>query len=222
MSQPKYRAVIFDLDGTLLDTLDDLMEAINEALSQQGFPCRTREEVRTFVGNGLGMLVHRALPPVQREDEEISRQTLTALKTYYASHNNVFTRPYEGIQTMLRALKEKGLRLAIVSNKNDPNVKELTRVYFPDTIELAAGESPTVRRKPNPDMVRLVMETFGVTPEETLYVGDSEVDIQTAANAGIPCAIVTWGFRTRAELRAAGAGEMWDTPEQLTRMILGE
>ena len=214
----KYDTVIFDLDGTLLDTLDDLTAAVCHSLAENGYPSRTREEVRTFVGNGIGRLMSRALPKDARVDEDTEHRVLDSFVRYYAAHNNDATRPYPGIPEMMKTLDEHGVRMAIVSNKNDPNVKSLNEQYF--GLPLAVGEQPGIRRKPYPDSVKHVMDVWKCDPEHTLYVGDSEVDVETARNAGIPCAAVLWGFRTHEQLAAAGAECMIGTPEELVRLIL--
>ena len=216
-----YDTVIFDLDGTLLHTLEDLMLSVNHALSGRTKVRRSLEEVRGFVGNGVGQLIHRALPASADGDEEAFQETLQAFKSYYARHNNDTTAPYDGIEALLDRLHQAGVRQAIVSNKNDPNVKALTRDYFSRWIPLAVGEQEGVRRKPAPDTVLKVMEEWGLKPSEVIYVGDSDVDVETARNAGVDCAAVCWGFRTEDELRAAGATALFHTPKQLGDYILG-
>lgn len=215
----RYDSVIFDLDGTLLDTLDDLAAAVNHALARKGYPTRTVQEVCRFVGNGVEKLVRRAVPADTDEAEILD--TLSVFKGYYARHNNDATAPYPGISELLVALKAEGVRMAIVSNKNDPNVKALARMYFPDTISLAVGEGNGVRPKPCPDTVLHVMNQWHCDPTRTLYVGDSDVDIQTAQNAGVDCASVCWGFRPEEELRQCGATVLIHTAEELQRLICG-
>lgn len=217
---PRYDTVIFDLDGTLLDTLDDLTAAVNHALRENGCPERTREEVCAFVGNGIGMLVRRAVPAGISQAEE--EAVLQAFKAYYALHNNDATAPYPGVCALLRALRAAGVTPAIVSNKNDPNVKALARTCFAGLIDIAVGEQPGVRRKPHPDSVLRVMELCHASPARTLYVGDSDVDVLTARNAGIDCAAVLWGFRDEACLRAAGAQRLFANAEGLQKYVLGE
>ena len=170
-----YSTVIFDLDGTLLNTLEDLTNATNQALRECGYPEHTMEDVKGFVGNGIGMLIRRALPPECDADPEAYEMTLQAFKRYYFLHNNDTTAPYPGIPELIDALQEKGLKLAVVSNKNDPNVKALCQYYFP-SIPLAVGEREGIRRKPEPDTVLHVMNEFGSAKCHTLYVGDSDVD----------------------------------------------
>ena len=215
----RYDTVIFDLDGTLLDTLQDLAAAVNYALHQQGYPPRTVQEVCRFVGNGVEKLMRRAVPAGLPEERIMA--ALAVFKDYYALHNNDATAPYPGIEALLDHLKARGVRMAIVSNKNDPNVKALARLYFPTTISMAGGEGGGVRAKPCPDTVLHVMNTWGCDPSRVLYVGDSDVDIQTARNAGVDCASVCWGFRPEQELRAAGATLLVHTAQELEAVVLG-
>lgn len=219
--QKRYDTVIFDLDGTLLDTLDDLAAAVNHALREGGYPERTRDEVRAFVGNGVAMLVKRAVPVWARDDEEAVAETLQAFKSYYAQHNNDATAPYPGIPALLDRLKAEGVTNAIVSNKNDPNVKALADIYFAGQVAHAVGDREGVPRKPHPDSVLHVMALCGADPARTLYVGDSDVDVVTARNAGIDCAAVLWGFRDEACLRGAGAEHVFATAEELGDFVLG-
>lgn len=190
-------AVIFDLDGTLLDTLEDLHAATNAVLTQFGYPCRSVEEVRRFVGNGAKQLIQQAVPEGERERVP---QVLTAFQRYYATHCDIRTRPYDGIPKMLNRLGEK-YPLAVVSNKPDSAVGALARIYFPHLY--ARGESADCPRKPAPDMVFKAMEALNA--ERCIYVGDSEVDVLTAQNANVPCLSVTWGFRDAEILKQAGA-----------------
>ena len=206
-------AILFDLDGTLLDTLGDLHSAVNHVLRQFGYPERSIQEVCRFVGNGAAQLMRLAVP------EGVDYQpVLAAFQTYYAAHCDILTAPYAGIPEALADLGEE-YPLAVVSNKPDRAVKELAKIYFPALY--ARGESADCPRKPAPDMVKLAMEALGV--ERCVYVGDSDVDILTAKNAGVPCLSVTWGFRQEAELRQAGATDFChnpkDLPEKLRAMI---
>lgn len=214
------RAVIFDLDGTLLNTLEDLTDSCNAALRQVGAPERTREEVRTFVGNGLGVLMQKALPNGTQNARY--EEALLALKNHYAHNWQNKTKPYEGVQDVLQTLFEKNIRLGIVSNKPDAQVKELAQLYFADFVptECAVGEHTGVRRKPAPDSVLKVLTVFGVPKEQCIYVGDSEVDIQTAANASLACISVTWGFREEAYLAEHGATQFARTASDLKNELL--
>lgn len=204
-------AIIFDLDGTLLDTLGDLHAATNAVLRQFGYPERTIEEVRQFVGNGAERLIRLAVP----EGEQGSvPQVLVAFQSYYAAHCDILTRPYDGIPEMLERLGEK-YPLAVVSNKPDIAVKELAKIYFPRLY--ARGESTGCPRKPAPDMVFKAMEALGA--ERCIYVGDSEVDVLTAKNARVPCISVTWGFRDVKTLEEAGAKYFCHRAEEISESI---
>ena len=215
-----YDAVIFDLDGTLLDTLDDLKSAVNYALDQMGFPSRTRKEVKAFVGNGVAKLMERAVPSGTSSQD--TARALSLFKSYYALHSKEMTAPYPGIPETLKALRDKGCKLAVVSNKFDAAVKALAQDYFPGLINLAAGENEAqgVPKKPDPAMVLQTLETIGVSPKQAVYVGDSDVDLQTAKNAGLPCISVTWGFRDRVFLLRHGAVTLIQTPEELLELCL--
>lgn len=204
---------IFDLDGTLLDTLQDLKASTNHALRSHGLPERTTEEVRQFVGNGVRKLIERAVP--ENTPQEVLEAVFADFRKHYMDHCLDATAPYPGIIDMLRRLKAQGKRMAIVSNKLDPAVKELNERFFKEYIDLAVGESDTVRRKPAPDMVNTILQTLGITKEEMVYVGDSEVDLQTARNAGVRCISVLWGFRDKEILIANGATTFAKTPEEI-------
>jgi len=212
----RYRLIAFDLDGTLLDTLDDLTGAANAVLSVYGLPARTREEVRTFIGNGIEMLMRRCAAPAPYKAD-----MLTTFKKEYIAHCKDKTAPYEGILPLLATLKEKGFALAVLSNKADFATKKLVQDYFGDYITLAVGENEAagVRKKPAPDALFSVMEEVGVTPRETLYVGDSEVDILTAKAAGVDCVSVLWGFKDEAFLRENGATTLVASPEELLERL---
>jgi phosphoglycolate phosphatase len=202
-------AVLFDLDGTLLDTLGDLHQAVNHVLRQFGYPERSIREVCCFVGNGAAQLMRLAVP--EGADWE---PALDAFQTYYAAHCDVLTRPYDGISAVLAQLQAQ-YALAVVSNKPDRAVKELAKIYFPTLY--ARGESADCPRKPAPDMVHKAMQALGV--QRCVYVGDSDVDILTARNAGVPCISVTWGFRSEEFLREAGGTCFCHSPADLPAMI---
>ncbi len=212
-----YQALVFDLDGTLLDTLDDLTDAVNAAMQSVGLAARTKTEVCSFVGNGIAKLIERAVG----EYVDKAQPALAYFKEYYALHCADKTKPYEGILPLLQALKDRGVKTAVVSNKADFAVKSLSKDYFDGLLLAAVGENEAlgVRKKPAPDSLIAVMEYLGVTPEQTLYVGDSEVDIQTAKNAGVDCACVTWGFREKAFLKENGGTRFVDKPNEL--LIIG-
>lgn len=211
----RYDAVVFDLDGTLLDTLDDLKNAVNYALGEMGFPQRSREEVKAFVGNGVARLMERSVPAGTSPQDTAT--ALTVFKSYYGPHSKDNTAPYPGIPEALKALREAGCKLAVVSNKFDAAVKDLARDYFPGLMDLAAGENEAngVPKKPDPTMVLQTLKALGVSPERAVYVGDSDVDLQTAKNAGLPCISVTWGFRDRDFLLTQGASVLIDHPREL-------
>ncbi len=212
----KYTTIIFDLDGTLLNTLEDLTNSVNHALSQMGYPERTLNEVRFMVGNGVRTLMERAVPAsICTEDFETC---FMLFKEYYDAHCNDNTRPYAGILELLYALKERGYRLAIVSNKIDHAVKALQKLYFQD-VTVAIGEKDGLRRKPEPDMVHAALRELQVSTGEAVYIGDSDVDIQTAANSGLDCICVSWGFRDTAFLQAHGATTIIDHPEELLSLL---
>lgn len=215
----RYDTVIFDLDGTLLDTLDDLTDAVNYALGRMGWPPRSREEIRSFVGNGVALLMERSAP--QGAAASQTAEALELFKPYYNAHSRDKTAPYPGVQELLRTLREKGCTLAVVSNKFDAAVKELAQDYFPGLLDLAAGESEAagVPKKPHPAMVLQTMAALGAHPERTVYVGDSDVDLETAANAGLPCISVTWGFRSREFLLAHGAARFARSPEEIPPLL---
>ena len=211
--------VIFDLDGTLLDTLEDLTDSVNHAMEKFGFPVHTIEEIRTFVGNGAPKLLERSIPDgVANPDYEAA---LTAFKAHYAEHCEDKTGPYEGVPEMLAGLKEQGYHLAVVSNKFDGAVKKLCKKYFGEFISVSIGESEEVKRKPAPDTVYRALRELGCDASHAVYVGDAEVDIQTAKNASLPCISVTWGFRTEEKLRDEGAPEhmMIRTPRELVPLL---
>lgn len=210
-------AVIFDLDGTLLNTLEDLKDSTNYALQKFGFPQRTLDEVRSFVGNGLRMLIVRAVP-ADTEDAVIDA-VLQTMKLHYAENYHNKTRPYNGIEALLMRLKAEGYPMAIVSNKADLVVALLRKLYFDTLIPVAVGETEGVLRKPAPDMVIEGLRRLGLPGAKAVYVGDSEVDLQTARNVGIPCLSVTWGFRSIQQLKEAGAQHLAHTPEELYETI---
>ena len=213
----RYDAVIFDLDGTLLDTLGDLAASTNRTLAHYGFPQRSVDEVRRFVGNGVERLIRRAVPV--NTDEASLQSCLDWFKTDYMAHMRELTAPYPNILALLEALRDSGYKVGVVSNKFDGAVKELCRMYFGPLVSSAVGERPGLQKKPARDLVMLCMDELKVRPEHCVYVGDSDVDIQTAANAGLPCLSVSWGFRDRYFLLEHGADVIVDTPEELLEKI---
>jgi len=215
-----FDTVIFDLDGTLLNTLDDLADSVNFALAANGMPRRSVDEVRRFVGNGVGRLMTLAVP--EGTPPEAEAKVLADFRAHYLHNMENKTAPYPGIPTLLQALGTRGFRLAVVSNKFDGAVKDLCRSYFPGLLPVAIGESPGVARKPAPDTVFRALEELGADREWAVYVGDSDVDIETARNAGLSCISVSWGFRDEEFLRAHGAAVIVDTPEALLEYLLGQ
>ncbi|HCL03116.1 MAG TPA: HAD family hydrolase [Lachnoclostridium phytofermentans] len=207
------KTVIFDLDGTLLNTLEDLQSSVNATLSTYGYPERSLEEVRQFVGNGVARLMELAVP--EQLDSEKSKEVLDNFKLHYAKNCNNKTKPYDGILTLLSDLKNQGYRLAIVSNKFDAAVKDLNQLYFSNFIEIAIGQREGVRKKPYPDTVNIALKELGSCAEEALYIGDSEVDIETAKNASLRMISVDWGFRKREELIQNGAKIIVEKPEDI-------
>lgn len=215
----KRRGVIFDLDGTLLDTLGDLTAAVNYALAAHGYPPRTTAQVRQFVGDGVQWLIRRACPPAC--DEGAVAQVLETYLPYYARHSLDTTGPYPGIPALLSTLRAAGFAMAIVSNKQEQDVEALRQRFFADTVALAMGGSATLPLKPAPDSTLLALQRLGAAPEDAWFVGDGETDVRTARNAGLRCVAVTWGFRDPEQLRAAGAEILVDTPQQAAAYLLG-
>lgn len=209
------KAVIFDLDGTLLNTLDDLADSTNYALSRFGYPTRTIEEVRQFVGNGVAKLIERAIP--EGKNNPNFEKCLAIFKENYAQNMYNKTAPYNGIIEMLSNLKSKGIKIAVVSNKFDLAVKELCKKYFEGFIDFAAGENEAqgIKKKPAPDTVISVLNEFNFAPEDAVYVGDSDVDIMTAKNSKMPCISVTWGFRDEKFLLENGATILINAPSEI-------
>ena len=209
--------IIFDLDGTLLDTLTDLKNSLNDALARNGLPQRTTDEVRRFVGNGIATLVRRAVPD-GTEDRKYDA-VLRDIRQIYAVRCRDTTAPYAGIAELLHDLKQKGYRLAVVSNKPDAQVKKLCADYFGDCFSAAIGQREGVPLKPAADPLLAAMDTLGTDRDSTVYVGDSDVDILTAQNAGIPCISVLWGFRDEDFLIANGAQYFAHTPAEMVQMF---
>ena len=210
-----YSTYIFDLDGTLLDTLGDLAAATNYALRTHGMPEHSIDDVRRVVGNGVRKLMERAIPNGAHNPD--FEATFATFRQYYMQHSLDTTRPYNGIPETLAALKAKGCRLAVVSNKMMAATQELCQHFFPDTIEVAIGENEAagIRKKPAPDTVFAALKALGVEKDGAVYVGDSDVDLATARNAGLPCISVLWGFRDKAFLTENGAETFISTPSEL-------
>lgn len=216
----KYDTVIFDLDGTLLNTLEDLADSVNYALRRMGMAERTLEEVRCFVGNGVQRLMELSVPG--GFDNPAFEETFAAFKEYYGEHCNDKTRAYDGVVELLRELRDEGYALAIVSNKLDSAVKELSEIYFDGIVKAAIGEKEGVAKKPAPDTVYAALEELQMPAERAVYVGDSEVDVMTAKNSGLPCISVLWGFRDRKFLEEHGAVTFAETPREVKRYLTGQ
>lgn len=213
-----YSLAIFDLDGTLLDTLGDLHAAVNFSLRKFGFPERTVDEVRAFIGNGVVKLMERSTP--EGIDNETQQKCLNVFRKYYLEHMSDTTAAFEGVTRLLKDLRSKGIKTAVVSNKLHKAVEELCESYFPGMIDKAVGVSVEEERKPSPINVIRTMERFNFNPSDCIYIGDSEVDVQTAHNAGIKCIGVTWGFRTKDELQKSGCDFIADNPDEIRDIIL--
>ncbi|MEA5152498.1 MAG: HAD family hydrolase [Oscillospiraceae bacterium] len=216
----RYDAVLLDMDGTVLDTLEDLTDAVNAALRQFGLPEVGADRARASLGHGALWLIGHCVP--EGSPEELTARVLEWYRPYYDAHCRIKTKPYEGVVPLLERLRGAGLRLAVISNKQDGAVKELAAAFFPGLLDCAVGERLGVRRKPYPDSALAAAETMGVAPERCIYVGDTEVDIETAANAGMACAAVCWGFRSREQLVAAGAERPAETVGELEERLTGE
>lgn len=216
----KYDLVIFDLDGTLLNTLNDLADAANAALGEFGFAPRTLEEVRTFIGNGVANLIKRAVP--QGTDGETVAAVLARFKVIYTENVNVKTRPYPGIVALLETLNARGIRCAVNSNKVDNATQLLCEHHFKGLLALALGEREGIPRKPAPDGARYIMNALNAAPERTLYVGDGDADLKTAQNAGLDCAWVSWGYRRRDELKGIDIPAVCEDVRALESLILNE
>lgn len=213
-----YKTAIFDLDGTLLNTIGDLAEATNHALRAFGMPERTLEQTRASVGNGIRKLIERSVP--EGTPVEVVDQVTDEFKAFYAENCANLTKPYDGILQMLEHLRAAGVARAISSNKGDFAVQTLARQYFDGLVDLAVGEREGVPRKPSPESILTIMSELGADPSTTVYVGDSDVDIMTAANTGIPCISCSWGFRDVDFLRASGATAIVDDATALEHAIL--
>lgn len=214
----KYELVIFDLDGTILNTLGDLAGAVNHALSAHGFPTHDVEDIRRFIGNGVSNLMRRALPA--GTSDATHAEVLTEFKAYYREHMNDLTRPYDGIIDLLGALRAAGVKVGINSNKFDAALQNLCHIHFSGWYDMAMGECETTPRKPDPTAARRIMAALGAVPERSIYVGDSAVDIETARNAGMDAAWVGWGFRTRAEMADIDLPNAFDSVNALKDFLL--
>lgn len=213
-----YQAAVFDMDGTILDTLDDLQLSLNRTLQEFGREPYSLDEVRSMVGNGVPRLIQLAVGPACADEER--ERVLARFKAVYGEHCNDHTKPYAGIVEMVGRLRAAGVRVAVVSNKVDFAVRELAELHFPGVFDAVMGQRDDVPRKPDPTMVFRALDVLGVAPEKACYVGDSEVDVLTAANSGLDPLIVTWGFRSRESLIENGATVLVDTPTELEALVL--
>ena len=218
----KYDTVIFDLDGTLLDTLQDLADSVNYVLAKYSCPVKTEQEICSYVGNGVRLLLERAIPSGAENPK--FNEMYEEFLSYYKKHCNDKTAPYEGITDLLHELKAKGYKMAIVSNKFDSAVKDLSKLYFKDLMSAAIGENEAkgIRKKPAPDTVIQALSELGSEKETSVFVGDSDVDFKTAQNSGLDCISVLWGFRDKDFLQSCGASVFASTPKELLEMIEGE
>lgn len=221
--EKKYDIVIFDLDGTLLDTIEDLGTAVNHAMEQGGWPLHTMEEYRRMVGHGIRNLVTQALPQALQGDEALIDRALASFKEYYTGHIDVHTRPYEGIPGLIRDLDAAGTMVAVASNKFQSGTETLVKRFFPDVEFLAVlGNAEGAPLKPDAAIVRSIMAKSGISSPRVVMAGDSGTDIRTAANGGIPSIGVTWGFRPLYDLQDAGASAIAESVSQLRSLLLGQ
>jgi len=216
-----YKCAVFDMDGTILNTLDDITASINYALRENNLPEHSVEEVKFFVGNGLAKLCERAVP--EGSTPELVQQVYETMIPYYVEHSSDFTQAYPGIKDLLRRLKEAGVKCAVVSNKADAAVQPLTVQYFDGLFDAAMGENEKagIKKKPSPEMTMNVLRQLGMKPEDAVYIGDSDVDIATARNSGLDEILVDWGFRSRQFLEEHGAKRIVSTPDEVFDIIVG-
>ena len=212
------KLAIFDMDGTILDTLGDLCDSLNYVLAKQGYPVRTLDEVRSFVGNGIAKLIERAVPCDCTKEQTL--RVYEEFIPYYREHCAEKTKPYDGIVKLLSDLKQNGIWLAVVSNKADVAVQDLCKQYFEGLFDIAVGECPGMEKKPAPDAVNLVLDKLHISREEAVYIGDSEVDIATAVNSGLQLCVVDWGFRDVDFLKAHGAKRIFSDTESLKEYLI--
>ena len=209
----KYKAYIFDLDGTLLDTLLDLANAVNYAMREKGYPERTLQEVRGFIGNGIKVLIKRAVPEGTSDDDY--EEALAIFTKYYLEHIADYTKPYDGMIDVVKALQKRGCKVAVLSNKAHFAAQAVVKDFFGDIFDMVVGKMDEFPTKPEPDSLFYTMKSLGVMAEESVYIGDSDVDVLTAHNAGLPCIGVTWGNRDEDVLLASGAEYIAHTPQEI-------
>jgi len=217
-----FKNVIFDLDGTLLDTLQDLANACNWVCEQHGWPTYPVEDYKRFVGNGAYKLLEQVTPPEVRPTQQLIDQTMEEFIQQYNAHKSEFTRVYRGMPELLERLGRKGVGLAVLSNKPDGAAAPVVERYYPGVFRRIQGALPGVPTKPDPTLLHRLMEELGADPRDTLFVGDSDVDIQTAKNGGLTSCGVLWGFRERQELEAEGADFIIEAPEELLGIVSGD
>ncbi|MBQ3075648.1 MAG: HAD family hydrolase [Clostridia bacterium] len=210
------KVILFDLDGTLMNTLQDITDSVNFAMEKTGYPARSAAEVRLAVGNGVVKLIENLLPD---ESEEQREKILEIFRPYYALHAMDKSAPYDGLPSVLNRLQKNGYVCGIVSNKPDEATRGIGKRFFP-TFPLALGQREDIPRKPDAAPIEFALHALGGTKDECIYVGDSEVDVKTAKNAGVPCIAVTWGFRDESVLLDAGASHLAHTPEELYEQIV--
>ena len=213
----KYELIVFDMDGTILDTLEDLKNSMNHTLKLHNMPERTLDEIRSFVGNGIRKLIERAVMP-ETSAEQIDVIHKDFMK-HYEIHCADFTRPYDGINDLIKELRNRGYKTAVVSNKADGAVQDLCVQYFPGLFDLAIGERPEIAKKPAADMVNLALNKLNVSKEKAVYIGDSDVDVATARNSKLDMIAVDWGFRTREFLMEQRAETIVSKPEEILELV---
>lgn len=212
-----YELIIFDMDGTILDTLKDLQAAVNFSMRKHGFPEKTYEEMKWLLGRGMPYLIHHALP--EGTDEETYQKAFDDFLDYYAEHAEDTTAPYEGIPEAVKALKDAGYKVAVNSNKNDREVGVLAEHYFPGLFDFVLGSRPEIEKKPSPEGVNLIEKEFGVDKSKTIYIGDSDIDLQTALNSEVQFIGCHWGFRGKEFLLKNGAKYVAEKPADLLKIV---
>ena len=213
----KFHTVLFDMDGTILDTLDDLTDSVNHTLRELGYGERTREEIRAFLGYGSRRLIELSLGAAA--EPAAVDEAFHIYRAWYGTHTQVKTKPYDGIKDVMRTLRERGIRVAVASNKPEAMVIKLCEYHFPTLVDAAVGDVEGRRRKPHSDMIDAVLSQLGASRSGAVYIGDTEVDVQTAQNAKLPVIAVGWGFRSKEQQAEAGATVFADTPEELLRLL---
>lgn len=214
-----YKTLLFDMDGTVLDTLGDLTAAVNYTLRHFNEPEHTEDEIRSFVGNGVRKLIARSVP--DGFDNPSFEEQLSFYQAYYKEHDRELTKPYDGIVELMKEAKEKGIKIGIVSNKQHPAVVDLSDHFFGDLVDVAVGNKPygKMKPKPDPDIVFTAMESLSADPSSTVYIGDSDVDAKTAENAGVPCILVSWGFRPKDFLEKQNCIAVVDNTDELIQKL---